>query len=101
MPELVRLYIRQVAIGFGLSAVFVALLLWLDIGGLGRLILASDVGYVAVAMLVVFNGIVFAGVQFAISVMRMQEPETPPDSGTREAAVLVPVPVQDQRRPRA
>lgn len=71
MPKLVRLYIVNVAIGFALAAVFVALLLWFNVAGLGRLVMASDIGLVAVGMLVFFNGIVFGGVQFAISVMRM------------------------------
>ncbi|QYK43175.1 MAG: hypothetical protein KF887_08800 [Paracoccaceae bacterium] len=71
MPKLVRLYIVNVLIGFALSGVFVSLLLLLDVAHLRRLILGSDMGMVAAAMLVVFNGIVFAGVQFAVAVMRM------------------------------
>lgn len=71
MPELVKLYIRQVVIGFGLSALFVAALLWLNVANLGNLIAGSDVGLVAVIMLWVFNGIVFAGVQFAIVIIRL------------------------------
>jgi hypothetical protein len=77
MPALVRLYIRNVIIGFGLSAVFVAALLWLDIAGLWHLISTSPQGWIAVLMLFVFNGIVFAGVQFAIAVMRMGSDDRP------------------------
>jgi hypothetical protein len=76
MPTLIRLYIRQVLIGFGLSAMFVAMLLYMDVARLGQLVLNSDVGVVAVIMLWVFNGIVFAGVQFAISIMRLSD-DTP------------------------
>ena len=49
---------------------------------------------VAAAMLVVFNGIVFSGVQFAFRVMAMAEPEEGPGGGhgAREPA-LVPVKV--------
>ncbi len=75
MPLLVRMYLRNIAIGFGLSIAFVALLLWLNVGNLWHLISTSDVGLIAVALLVVFNTIVFSGVQFAIAVMRMAEPE--------------------------
>ncbi|MGP6086513.1 hypothetical protein [Antarctobacter jejuensis] len=71
MPKLIRLYITQVLTGFGLSAVFVGALLWFNVANLWHLISGSDVGLVAVAMLWVFNGIVFAGVQFGISIMRM------------------------------
>lgn len=71
MPALVRLYIRNVAIGFALAAVFVGLLLWLNVANLAHLVTATEGGWLAVVMLWVFNGIVFAGVQFALAVMRL------------------------------
>lgn len=77
MPKLIRLYILQVLAGFGLSAVFVGLLLWANVANLWHLVSTSPVGWIAVAMLFFANGIVFAGVQFAISVMRMGEDDTP------------------------
>ncbi len=77
MPKLVRLYIRQVLIGFGLSAAFVALLLTANVANLWHLVSGSDVGLLAVFLLWLFNGIVFAGVQFGISIMRMAEEGTP------------------------
>jgi len=84
MPRLVRLYIQSVAIGFALAAVFAAVLVWQDVMGIGRLILGSDMGLVALAMLVVFNGIVFSGVQFGLRVMLMAEDDTPPKRGLRQ-----------------
>jgi hypothetical protein len=77
MPKLVALYIRHVLIGFGLAAVFVALLLWTNVGNLWHLVTASDVGVMAVIMLFMGNGIVFSGVQFAITVMRMGDDDEP------------------------
>lgn len=82
MPLLVRLYIRHVLIGFVLALIFTGALMALDIAHLRRLILSSDVGFIAVAMLVVFNTVVFAGVQFAIAVMGMAE-EDGKGGGTR------------------
>lgn len=82
-PPLIRLYIRSVAIGFGVAAVFVGLLLGLDIGGLRRLILGSDAGLIAVGMLWIFNGIIYAGVQFAWAVMAMAERDDGPPRGRR------------------
>lgn len=79
MPELVRLYIRQVIIGFVLSAGFVAMLLAFNVANLWHLVSHTQGGWIAVLMLFVFNGIVFAGVQFGISIMRMSE--TPGDAG--------------------
>ena len=95
MPKLVALYIRQCAIGFALSAVFVALLWQLDIGGLSRLISGSGAGWLPVLMLWVMNGIVFAGVQFAYAVMSMAERDDGPRGGRRVLArFMQPVPVK-------
>lgn len=77
MPKLVRLYILQVLVGFGLSAIFVGLLLWMNVANLWHLVTATSGGTVAVIMLFVFNGIVFAGVQFSITIMRMQGDDKP------------------------
>lgn len=96
MPKLVGLYIHQCAIGFALSAIFVGAMLWLDIGGLAHLILASDAAVLAVVMLWVMNGIVFAGVQFAWAIMSMAERDETPRGGKR--LVLEPVPVRAEKR---
>lgn len=90
MPKLVRLYVVSVATGFALAAVFVALLLAFDVGGLRGLVRKSDQGLLAVGMLVFFNGIAFAGAQFAIAVMRLAEPA---DRGPRGPLRPIPVPV--------
>ncbi|MBD3764719.1 MAG: hypothetical protein IE927_08295 [Rhodobacterales bacterium] len=95
MPKLVSLYIRNVAIGFALAGAFVAILVWFDVAHLRHLIFGSDMGLVALAMLVVANGVIFAGVQFAIAVMSMAERDDTPGGGLRAPAVVpVPVPVQ-------
>ncbi len=88
-PRLVRLYIRQCLIGFALAAVFVGLLLGFDVAGLRGLILATQGGWMALALLVLFNGLVFAGVQFAITIMRMAHPDDP-DAGRRDALPVIP-----------
>ncbi|WEF25741.1 hypothetical protein [Paracoccus sp. S3-43] len=81
MPIMVRVYIRSVLIGAALACCFVAALLALDVAHLRHLVLNSNVGWLAVAMLVAFNTIVFSGVQFAIRVMG--QAESPPSSGRR------------------
>ncbi len=92
MPKLVRLYIRQVFVGFGLSAIFVTALLYTNVGNLWHLISTSPMGYVALIMLFMFHGIVFAGVQFAITIMRMEEKEDDPKGGKRiPLATNIPV----------
>ena len=94
MPELVRLYIRSVAIGFVISAGFTAGLVWWDVAGIGHLILGSDIGLIAAMMLVVFNGIVFSAVQFAFKIMAMAEDDTPRGGHRAREPGLVPVPVK-------
>lgn len=93
MPALVRLYIRNVAIGFLLSAVFVGALLCFDVAHLWHLISTSPQGWIAALMLFVFNGIVFAGVQFGIAVMRMAEPGGGGGGGTGRRVGSRPVAV--------
>lgn len=98
MPKLIRLYIVSVAIGFALAVAFVALLVWQDVAGLRHLIFGSDIGWVAALMMVMFHGVVFAGVQFAIAVMRMAEPPEGPRGGSRAPHLDQMVPVRVQKK---
>ena len=84
MPKLIRLYITQVAIGFGIAAAFVAMLLWFNVANLWHLVTHTEQGLLAVVILWVANGIVFAGVQFGIAVMRMQQDDDEPRGGHRQ-----------------
>ncbi len=97
MPHLVRVYIRQVIVGFILSAVFVAMLMTANVANLWHLVTHTDGGFIAVLMLWIFNGIVFAGVQFALALPS----ERQDDAGGRGDAVLEalaePVPVRIAR----
>lgn len=94
MPKLVRLYIQSVVIGFGLSVVFLGGLIWMDVAGLRGLIFGSSSGYLAALMLVMFNGVFFGGVQFAIAVMRLAEPDDGPRGGLGQRLVPIPVRVE-------
>src|SRR6056297_2483789 len=104
MPKLIRLYIVNVAIGFGIAAVFVGLLLWFDIANLWHLISNSDKGWLAVLILWISNGIIFAGVQFGIAVMRLKDDDDDgPRGGLRQHVMrpdhaTIPVRVDEGRR---
>ena len=103
LPRLVRLYIKQALYGFVLSAIFVAMLLGFNVANLRHLMFATHGGWIAGFMLFFFNGLVFAGVQFAISIMRMAEPEDKgPKGGHRGRTplrTLVPIRIRsDDRR---
>ncbi|MGB3280851.1 MAG: hypothetical protein WBA92_16815 [Pseudorhodobacter sp.] len=86
MPKLIRLYITNVAIGFALALAFVSAVVWFDVGGLWHLVTETELGWLAFIMMVVFNGIVFAGVQFAYAVMSLAENDDGPKSGKKQAA---------------
>ncbi|MBC7158219.1 MAG: hypothetical protein H5U20_12035 [Rhodobacteraceae bacterium] len=96
MPRLVRLYIRNVAIGFCVALAFTIGLVALDVAGLRHLVLEVRGGYLAAAMLTFANGIVFAGVQFAIAVMGLAEDRPRPPRGGLRAALRphLPAPVR-------
>jgi len=101
MPKLIKLYIRNVIIGFAVAAVFVALLLALNVQGLWTLVSGSGSGVLAVFMLWFMNGIVFAGVQFAWAVMNLAERKDRGSGGTPIADMhAIPVRVTEDRQPR-
>lgn len=99
MPKLITLYIRNVAIGFALSAAFVALLMAVDVAGLRHLVLGSSSWMLALFMLWFMHGIVFAGVQFAWAIMALADPAQPrgPRGGMGIPA-LQPAPVRVEKR---
>ncbi|MDZ7709271.1 MAG: hypothetical protein U5K36_03625 [Roseovarius sp.] len=105
MPKLIKLYITHVAIGFGIAAVFVALLLWFNIANLWHLVSHTSDGPLAVLILWVANGIVFAGVQFAIAVMRMKDDDDDDHHGGLRQHVMrhdysaIPVRADESRQP--
>lgn len=106
MTKLVRLYIRNILFGFGLSALFVCAILYFNIANLWHLVSTSNMGWVAVAMLFMFHGLVFAAVQFSIAIMRMEKKDTPTggkrdpliiDMQAEMQAVAIPVKVSEEK----
>lgn len=91
MPKLIKLYLVSAVIGFGLGAVFVAMLLWFDVAGLGQLVLTSPSGWIAGLMLWAGNGLIFAGAQFGIAVMRLGQDDDHTPRGGRLIPIRVPV----------
>lgn len=73
MPTIMRLFWIHMATGFGLAAVFVAGLLWLDIANLRYLVLNADGGYLGLAVLWVMNGSLFGACQFGIALVTSQD----------------------------
>jgi predicted branched-subunit amino acid permease len=95
MPDLVKMYIRQCAIGFLLSAIFVGLLLYFNVVNLWHLVTHTDVGILAIFLMWLFNGIVFAGVQFGIAIMLMKYDDDDDDDDHRGRPIhLTPIRVE-------
>lgn len=69
MPDLIKLLLRNATLGFLIAAIFVAMLLWTDMGGIGTLVANSDMALVAVFMLICFHGLTFGSIQMGIAVM--------------------------------
>ena len=92
IPIAVRFMIMHGLIGFGLSALFVAAVLWADPGGVGSLILKHG-GAPVVAMLWFFSGLTFGSVQIGAAIMLRDDREDPP-RGHRQRLQAIPVPVR-------
>ena len=100
MPKLIRLYTVNVLIGFALALLFVTGLVWLDVANLRHLIPDISSGPLAFVLLVLSNGVVFAGVQFGIAVMRLAEDDSAPKGGRGvPMASLIPVRIEAVARP--
>lgn len=97
MPKLITLYITNVLIGFAISGLFLGLVLAFDLAGLRHLVLETPSGWIAGLMFFLSNGIVFAGVQFAIAVMSLAEPQ---DKGPRGGIRLPLAPARATARQR-
>lgn len=99
MPVAVRFMILHGLVGFGLSAVFVAAVLWADPGGVGSLILRHG-GLPVIAMLWFFTGLTFGSVQIGAAVMLDDGQDRGPRGGRRLRlpAGLVPAPVAARAR---
>ena len=104
MPALIRLYLIQISIGFGVAAIFVGALVALDVGSLRHLLMGDPSGWFALVLLWVLNGLVFAGVQFGIAVMRMASDDDEGQGGRRAPFIdlgrsrdLATVPARDKR----
>ncbi|MEO3470769.1 hypothetical protein AAFN86_02800 [Roseomonas sp. CAU 1739] len=99
MPTAVRFMVLHGLIGFGLSALFVAAVLWADPGGVGQLILKQG-GIPVIAMLWFFSGLTFGSVQIGTAVMLQDGRDDAPRGGRRQRLQAVPVPVRVPARAR-
>lgn len=72
LPQLVRFLMLHAAIGIGAGWLLLALLLFMDVNGVGTLIWASETPVLPVAMLAAGFAITFGGAAAAAAVMMMR-----------------------------
>jgi len=72
-PHLMRIFFVSWAIGFGLSALFFALMIWFNLMNVGHLILHADGGYIMGIVFWVLSATLFGGVQFSLVIMGYAE----------------------------
>lgn len=94
MPHLVRLMLLHGALGFGISAVFVALLLSTDTNGLATLMRSAESHPLPALLLWFFCGLTFGSVQIGTAIM-LPGPDSKPQGGTR---IPIALPVRARRR---
>ena len=99
MPVL-RFFALQVAIGFGAAALFIALLLLVDPGGIGALLLAPANGLLPLVLLWLLIGLTFGGVQFAAALALQAEVPQGGDRGSLSASPAFAL-ARAVRRPRS
>jgi len=103
MPILVRFMLKHALFGYGVAFVFVATVLVLDLGGLATLMLGSDLGLLAMALLFFFTGLTFASLQMGIAIMTLRPERKEGDGSDVTArplpALLLPsrIPVRNRR----
>ena len=90
MPKIAQFYAKHCLFGFAIAAAFIAALLYFNVANLWHLISTSDIGLMALVVFWILNGIVFAGVQTAVAVMRLADKDDgdAPKGGTPEMAYV-------------
>ena len=73
MPKLVNFLLRHAAFGFILAILAVGLMMISDFAALRSLIMASDVGWLALLMLTFFLGLTLASVQMGVAIVLLDE----------------------------
>ena len=94
MPQLIRLMLLHGALGFGISAVFVALLVSTNTQGLAPLLHGAETYPLPTLLLWFFCGLTFGSVQIGTALI-LSDPTPKPPTGT-----LIPaaIPVRARRR---
>lgn len=90
MPFLVKFLVRHAAIGVGVAALFVGLLVAFDVARLGTLFATSADGMLALAVLTFALGLTFGSVQMGFAVMLMSDKDEPPAGRRIRLTRLVP-----------
>jgi len=83
MSQITRFVLLHGAIGFGIAAVFVALLIGTDTAGLGTLLRGAESSPLPALLLWFLCGLTFGSVQIGAAVMLLAEDDDEPQGGVR------------------
>jgi hypothetical protein len=100
MPQLIRFMLFHGALGFGISAGFVALLVGTDTGGLAALLHGAETHPLPALLLWFLCGLTFGSVQIGTALMLLEADEEPPTSTRIPAAIPIRVSVPGRARRR-
>jgi len=92
LPVAVRFLVLHGLLGFGLSTLLTAAIVWTDPGGAAGVLLRTPSHPWPLLLLWFFLGLTLGGVQIAVAVMLRGTPDPPddPPGGLREPAGLAP-----------
>lgn len=95
--SLIKFCVGHAAFGVGIAFGLIGLMLAFDVANLWTLVMANDMGFVALAIMTVFFSITFGSVQIGIALMTRQWD----DDGSRPRRMTMPVLPQTlaQRQP--
>lgn len=96
MPPLVRFMLRHAALGFVLGVVVAAIIVATDASHLRSLAMATDLGWLGLAVFCFLTGLTIGSLQIGFAVMLQGEEDDA--SGGGHGARLVPIPVPVRRR---
>lgn len=98
LPRAVRFYLTHIAVGFGLSTLFMAGLLWADPGGVGTLLRRAAGHPWPILLLWFFCGLTMSGVQTAVAALLLAEPPRRDDDDDQGGGTRAPVLVAARAR---
>lgn len=99
MPDYIKLILRHAAYGGVIAVVFVATLLWMNVGNLWHLVTHTAEGPLALVVMTLLFWITFGSVQIGIRIMMMGDDDDKGGGKRAPEPLAIRVPVRVDRDP--